>query len=226
MSNLIPVEINDQLQQEVSARKLHEGLGMSRDFTNWFKYQAEKLNLREGSDFTPILAESTGGRPSIDFKVPIDIAKHICMISGGELAHQIREHFIQAERAWNSPEQVMARAVQIANQRINNLQLIIEEQKPKAEAFDTFMDGANNQKMNIVAKSLNIGRNKLFQYLRDKHILMADNTPYQEYIDRGYFVVKQKPITMGDETINKPQTFVTPKGVEYIRRILGERKAG
>lgn len=106
------------------------------------------------------------------------------------------------------------------------LALQIEEQKPKAEAFDTFMDGANNQKMNIVAKSLNIGRNKLFQYLRDKHILMADNTPYQEYIDRGYFVVKQKPITMGDETINKPQTFVTPKGVEYIRRILGERKAG
>lgn len=105
-----------------------------------------------------------------------------------------------------------------------------EEQKlkmlPKADAFDQFMDGTNNQKMNTVAKTLSIGRNKLFAILRERRILMADNTPFQEYIDRGYFVVKQKPITMGDETINKPQTFVTPKGVEYIRRILNEKKAG
>lgn len=105
-----------------------------------------------------------------------------------------------------------------------------EEQKlrmlPKAQAFDQFMDGSNNQKMNDVAKTLGIGRNKLFEFLRENHVLMHDNTPYQWHIDCDRFVVKQKPITMGEETINKPQTFVTPKGVEYIRRILNEKKAG
>jgi anti-repressor protein len=103
-----------------------------------------------------------------------------------------------------------------------------ENQKllPKAEAFDQFMDGSNNQKMNVVAKTLGIGRNKLFELLRERRILMSDNTPYQEFVDRGYFVVKQKPIVMGEQSINKPQTFVTPKGVEYIRRLLNEQKAG
>lgn len=103
-----------------------------------------------------------------------------------------------------------------------------ENQKllPKAEAFDQFMDGSNNQKMNDVAKTLGIGRNKLFEFLRENHVLMNNNTPYQWHIDCGRFVVKQKPITMGEETINKPQTFVTPKGVEYIRRILSEKKVG
>ena len=156
----------------------------------------------------------------MDFKVTVDIAKHLCMISGGEKAHQIREYFIQVERAWNSPEQVMARAIQIAQKRIDNLQLLIEQQTPKVEAFDTFMDAGNNQTMNTVAKSLGIGRNKLFESLRQQKVLMTNNTPYQEHIDSGRFVVRQKPITMGDVIIDKPQTFVTAKGVMYIQRLL------
>ena len=93
---------------------MHENLGIKKDFTDWFKYQIEKLELREGFEFTPILGKTSeqGGRPATDFAVPLDIAKHICMISGGENAYKIREYFIQVERAWNSPEQVMARAIQ------------------------------------------------------------------------------------------------------------------
>ncbi|SHN77589.1 phage antirepressor KilAC domain-containing protein [Desulfitobacterium chlororespirans] len=226
MSNLIPIEINDQLQQEVSARKLHEGLGMNRDFTNWFKYQAEKLSLREGADFTPILAESTGGRPSIDYKVPIDIAKHICMISGGELAHQIREHFIQAERAWNSPEQVMARAVQIANQRINSLQLIIEEQKPKvifAEALET---SGNSILIGELAKILRqngieIGQNRLFEKLREEGYLIkrgeSYNQPTQYSMEMGLFEIKKRTITNPDGSVRATTTTkVTGKGQIYF----------
>jgi Rha family phage regulatory protein len=97
-----------------------------------------------------------------------------------------------------------------------------ERQKllPKAEAFDTFLDGSNLQTMNDVAKCLKIGRNKLFALLRDKKILRTNNTPYQEYCDRGYFEVKEKPINMGGVVQNMLQTFVTAKGTDYISKLL------
>lgn len=104
------------------------------------------------------------------------------------------------------------------------LQKKIEEDQPKIEAHDRFISGSNHQKMADVAKVLGFGRNTLFKMLREAKILMANNTPYQRYIDQGYFVVKETPVTMGGETINKPQTYVTAKGVEWLARKLGQNK--
>jgi len=95
-----------------------------------------------------------------------------------------------------------------------------ERLKPKAEMHDMFLGGKNAQPVGVVAKSLDIGRNKLFEFLREKKILMANNVPYQRYIDAGYFRVIEKPIAMGGNTINKAQTLVTAKGVDYIGKLL------
>ncbi|NLZ52606.1 MAG: hypothetical protein GX892_05580 [Thermoanaerobacteraceae bacterium] len=227
MSNIIQIQTNDNMEQVVSARELHEKLGMQKDFTDWFKYQAAKIGLIEGKDFTTILGETSerGGRPSVDYLIPIDIAKHICMMSGGENAHAIRQYFIQVEKAWNSPEMVMSRALKLAEKKIANLEEERQKLLPKAEAYDTFMDGSNLQTMNDVAKCLGIGRNKLFKFLREHKIMRANNTPYQEYIDRGYFEVKEKPIQMGDSVINYAQTYVAAKGVDYIRKLLDRSKS-
>jgi len=91
---------------------------------------------------------------------------------------------------------------------------------PKAEKFDTFMTAINAQKMNDVAKSLGKGRNKFFAYLRGQGVLMRNNVPYQKYINAGYFEVKDKPILMGSIVVNKPQTFVTPKGISYLADLI------
>ena len=93
---------------------------------------------------------------------------------------------------------------------------------PKAEMHDLFLSADNCQSMNVVAKSLGTGRTRLFQFLRDKEILTTNNTPYQEYLHRGYFRVVEKPIVMGDQAINKPQTFVTAKGVDFIAKLKRE----
>ncbi|SEB15958.1 Phage antirepressor protein KilAC domain-containing protein [Thalassobacillus cyri] len=106
-----------------------------------------------------------------------------------------------------------------------DLQEEAERNRPKVEAHDRFISGENYQTMSIAAKSLGTGRNKLFKFLKQKKILMSNNTPYQTYIDRGYFVVKEKPIQMGGQVINKPQTYVTPKGVDYLDRLL-QQEAG
>ena len=224
MNSLVKIEVNDNYEQLVSARELHQKLGIAKDFTSWFKQQAERLNLQENRDYSllTLSGEQTGsgGHNKVDFLVPIDIGKHLCMISGGETAWKIRDYFIQVERAWNSPEQVMARAIQFANRKILSLQGQVEELLPKAEMHDMFLTGKNAQSMGVAAKSLGIGRNRLFEILRGRKILMASNVPYQEYIERGYFRVVEKPITMGSNTINKPQTLVTSKGIDYIGRLL------
>jgi prophage antirepressor-like protein len=99
-----------------------------------------------------------------------------------------------------------------------------ERQKllPKADQFDKFISGTNYQDMNTAAKALGWGRNKLFAELRRRGILMSGNRPYQRYIDRGYFVVKEKPIQMGDQVINKVQTYVTAKGLSWLEMVLSE----
>ncbi|MDI6742181.1 MAG: phage antirepressor [Smithella sp.] len=91
---------------------------------------------------------------------------------------------------------------------------------PKAKAHDHFLAATNAQTMNVAAKSLGIGRNKLFEFLRARKLLMRNNIPYQEYLGRGYFEVIEKTIDMGTGVINKPQTLVTAKGIDYIGRLL------
>lgn len=111
------------------------------------------------------------------------------------------------------------------NRHIEKLESTIQEQTPKVESFEMFMDGSNHQKMNQVAKSLGIGRNKLFAYLRKKKILMLDNTPYQRFIDNGYFKVKEKSIDKGNFKKNVTQTYVTAKGINYISKILNKKES-
>lgn len=218
MSNIIKIQTTDNMEQVVSARELHEKLNIEKHFSQWWAYQTKRLGLIEGKDFLTTLLESQGGRPGTDYLVPLDIAKHLCMISGGERAHIIRQYFIEVEKAWNSPEMVMSRALKLAERKIMSL-------LPKAEQFDKFISGENYQDMNTTAKVLGWGRNMLFAELRQRKILMSDNRPYQRYIDVGYFVVKEKPIQMGRQVINKPQTYVTAKGVSWLEKLLSKEGA-
>jgi len=96
-----------------------------------------------------------------------------------------------------------------------------ERLRPKAEAHDVFLMGVNSQAMDKVSKSLNgIGRNKLFAFLKANKILRYDNTPYQKYIDAGYFKIRQTSTTRGDKVFNVSQTLVTAKGHDFIYRLL------
>jgi len=124
------------------------------------------------------------------------------------------------EKVLLNPDTIIQLATALKEERQRRLAL-----EPKAEAYDAFMDGSNLQTMNDVAKCLGIGRNKLFKFLREEKIMRANNTPYQEYIDRGYFEVKEKPIQMGDSVINYAQTYVAAKGVDYIRKLLDRSRS-
>ena len=104
------------------------------------------------------------------------------------------------------------------------------EDKPKVEFYEAVANSKTAIPMDQVAKVLNmqgIGRNKLFDVLRNQKILQKNNIPYQKYVDCGYFrVVESKYTKPNGETCISIKTLVYQKGVDYIRRILQGKESG
>lgn len=179
---------------------------------------------------TGTLVNNGAFRELDDYRITVDMAKQFCMMSRTEKGKSIRQYFIDLEKVWNTPEQVMSRALRMADQTIANLQnqamqLMVEnkEMKPKAEFFDAVAESRDAIQMGDVAKVLDmgIGRNSLFKFLRDKGVLMKDNIPYQEYQDRGYFRVIEQRYTKQDGSVGiNIKTLVYQKGVDYIRKLV------
>lgn len=97
-----------------------------------------------------------------------------------------------------------------------------QELLPKAEFFDAVTDSKTAVSIGDAAKVLDagIGQNKLFAWLRDRNILKGDNTPYQKYIDNGYFRVVEQKYQVNGETRISIKTLVFQKGIDYIRKQL------
>ena len=107
----------------------------------------------------------------------------------------------------------------------------IDADKPLVEFATSVMGSKNAIDMNSMAKlaaneGIPIGQKRLFAWLRKRRILMANNLPYQEYIDRGYFCVREKVFQLPDGCKTYRQTLVTGKGQEFIIRRLGEEYEG
>ena len=114
------------------------------------------------------------------------------------------------------------RALADETEKIEALKKQNQLMQPKAEFFDAVTDSKTAIPIGDVAKILDIGigRNKLFEFLRDKNILTSDNRPYQRYIDAGYFrVIEQKYEVNGEVRINI-KTLVFQKGIDWIRKQL------
>lgn len=234
MNEILKVD-NDTMT--VSARELHEALDIKYDFKRWVESNFKSFVM--GEDFNPhmdVKVQFEGNRQVHrsyqDYQLSIDMAKHLCLMSQTDKGKMCRQYLIDLEKAWNTPEQVMARALKIADETIAKLQsdnrVLIEDNermKPKAEFFDAVTDSKDAIPMADVAKVLDmgIGRNKLFEFLRNNKILMADNKPYQKYVDAGYFrVIEQKYDKGYGETGINIKTLVFQKGVDYIRKRLSE----
>ena len=131
------------------------------------------------------------------------------------------EAFNQMEAGLNTPERIMARALKIADQTIHSLETRIEEQKPLVEFAEHVSQSAETVDMGEMAKlataeGINIGRNRLIDWMKSKKFLMSTRAPYQQYVDAGYMKLVDVPknTSYGVQTFQK--TVFTGKGQIWI----------
>jgi len=115
MNEIIRIDYENE-NPTVSGRELHAVLGVATQYKDWFPRMCE-YGFIEGRDFSSILSESTGGRPSTDHALSVPMAKELCMLQRNDQGKKFRQYFISVEDAWNSPDKVMERALQIAHRR-------------------------------------------------------------------------------------------------------------
>ena len=103
-------------------------------------------------------------------------------------------------------------------------QKIIDDQ-PKVDFAEHVSDASNAISFRDFAKLLcnekiNIGQNRLFDWMRVNKYILKDNTPYQEYIDKGYFKVMEQTFQTAYGKQTSVKTLVTGKGQIYFTEKL------
>lgn len=214
----ITVQWDDDIPY-ISARELHEALQIKTRFNDWF-LRMIAYGFDEGKDFYSKMSKTSivGGRPATDYQISVDMAKEICMIQRTNLGKQYREYFLELEKKWNSPEQVMARALQYSHQKIQQLEVLVNDFQHQQ---DTFFATDSLRSMSTASKEIGVmGRNKLYAFLRKRGIMYYDNgvnVPYQQFVNQGYFRIKER---LGRDGRYHPTTMATTKGMDFIRKVL------
>nr|DAF24957.1 MAG TPA: KilAC domain protein [Caudoviricetes sp.]DAF26348.1 MAG TPA: KilAC domain protein [Caudoviricetes sp.] len=245
------LKINYEAEQPtVSARDLHEALEINTRFNDWFSRMAE-YGFENGVDFNLLKNEKVRlegnrevKRDIMDYQISVDMAKQICMIQRSEKGKQYRQYFIDLEKAWNTPEQVMARALKLADRTIDNLKednkkLIEDNERMRPKEIFADAVSASNSSILIgdLAKLLrqngvDTGQKRLFEQLRNEGYLMktgsSRNMPKQKYVENGFFQIKETVISNPDGSVRMTKTTkVTGKGQQYfLNKYLGTEEAG
>ena len=228
INELIKVTKDDRGRATISAQELYLFLGMApSQWSRWSKKNIENNEfVNRGEDWEGFDIKSNGNK-SRDYEITLDFAKRISMMAKTERGEQARSYFIECEKKAQSNQVAIPQTLSEALMLAANLakegelqKLQITELQPKAEYYDTVANTSNTFDLACVAKNLDLpfGRNILFEKLRQHGILNKENIPYQNYVDAGYFKVKQMNfVDKKDRVYIKFQTRVTDKGLKWLK---------
>ncbi len=240
MNGIITVNADTQT---VSARELHERLNIRTAFKDWFPRMCE-YGFEEGKDFCSKLSKTDqgSGRPAKDADISLDMAKQICMIQRTPEGKHCRQYLIDLEKVWNTPEQIMARALKIADRQIQSLKARnnvlegdVNRMKPKEIFADAVASSHSSILIGELAKILrqngiNTGEKRLFVWLRQQGYLVRRkgtdyNMPTQRSMEMMLFEVRERVVNNPDGSTRVTKTtVVTGKGQQYfINRFLQEQ---
>lgn len=238
MRDLIKIEVNENQEPIVNGRELHEILGVETPYRIWFPRMCE-YGFIEGTDYIEFEDKADVQNCTRDYiqknhAIKLDMAKEIAMIQRNERGKEVRKYFIQVEKDFNSPEKIMARALKIAENKLDILQLenteqkkLLEEQKPKVLFADSVQTSKTSVLIGELAKIIkqnghDIGQNRLFEWLRCNNYLISRrgtdyNMPTQKSMELGLFEIKETSISHSDGHISISKTpKVTGKGQVYF----------
>lgn len=233
MTELIKVTYDND-RPVVSARELHDFLEVETPYRIWFP-RMQEYGFTEGSDFNPyknvrvqMEGNRTVNREVDDAALTIDMAKEICMIQRSEKGKQARQYFIQLEKDWNSPEKVMARALDIAHRELNtlkaaNAELTVQNaiMQPKADYFDELVDRNLLTSFRDTAKQLGVSQNAFIGFLKERKYIYRDQKgKLMPYADKNNGLFEVKECFNNKTEWSGVQTMVTPKGRETFRLLL------
>lgn len=237
MNELININYSSD-RPTVLGRELHDMLEVKTPYAKWLSRMCE-YGFTEGADYVTVdkkVLRADGVKmpqTQADHQLTIPMAKEICMLQRTERGKECRQYFIQVEEAWNSPDAIMQRALQIANSRLEKLKgenvalqaansdLAVKNQimQPKADYFDELVDRNLLTNFRDTAKQLGVKQNVFVKFLLDRKYLYRDKhgnlKPYAAHATNGLFEVR--------ESVNEKtgwagtQTLVTPKGRETFR---------
>jgi len=229
MNELIRIEEKDG-KQTVSARELHEFLEVKSQFRDWIANRIEKYGFIEGTDFVKV-AKILAGQNANEYHISIDMAKELSMVENNGKGQEARRYFIECERKLKTPKTLKERAaelIQALSCRVEELEVKVEEDRPKVEMFERAMKAEGSHLIRDAAKIIGVkdfGEKHLFAFLREKHVLLKDNTPYQEYKNSGFFDVRE---TLFEDGKGKQRirttTRVTHAGLSFIITLM--KRAG
>ena len=115
MNELIKVHYDNADRPTVSGRELYDALEVKTAYKDWFPRMCE-YGFSEGKDYCSFLSDRSdgkAGKPRTDRQITIPMAKELCMLQRTEKGKQMRQYFIAVEEQWNSPDAIMARALQL-----------------------------------------------------------------------------------------------------------------
>ena len=236
--DLIKVMVKND-QQLVSARDLYHGLELKIRFSLWVSKNFHEFE--EGEDFTSVSRDTevknNGGiqiRELQDYALTLDMAKQLCMMSHTELGQKYRKYFIELERKWNDPQEVVKRGYAILQNENTQLKIEVKRMKPKALFADAVSDSESTILVGELAKILKqngveIGAIRLFEWLRENGYLINRkgsewNMPTQKSMELGLFEIKETTTVSADGDVKVHKTpKVTGKGQQYfINKFLKE----
>jgi len=241
MNDLIKVNYEKSEQPTVSGRDLHAALEVQTPYHKWFPRMCE-YGFAESNDYSVtdiFVPNSNGGRQTqIDHQLTIPMAKEICMLQRSEKGRQFRQYFIEIENRWNTPEAVMARALQFANQQLDkikqqNLQLEqtvavqtqqITEMRPKASYYDIVLSCPDLMSITKIAKDYGKTARWMNEWLHSNKVQFKQGNVwllYDKYAKNGYTNTKTQ--TFQDDsgkTHVSVHTYWTQKGRLFLYDLL------
>ena len=221
MEELIKVKTQGNTQV-VSARELHEKLGLTTRFSKWVDQNFK--DFIESVDFTSVttvtVVNNGAKRELQDYAITISMAKELCMMSHTELGKEYRKYFLKLERKWNDPKEVVKRGYAILQNE--NKQLKIENGilKPKAERYDRYLSNKGLITITEIAKEYGMSGRELNKFLHDKRIIFKKGDKwfvYQRYANDG--LVGYEIFMPEDREIRRTLKWTT-KGEQFIRSLL------
>lgn len=246
-AQLIPITKHDG-RDAVSLRDLHAFLDVGKDFTNWAKAMFE-YGFTEGTDYVEVFAgkgvNPSGGRPSRNWAVTLDMAKELSMIQRTERGKQARQYFIEVEKRARAAMPPVPRSLPEALRQFANeveaheaTKAVVAVLEPKAASWDSIVSSKGSWSYNDAAKvlceegAIQIGEKRLVRLLVAWGHLYRDHKGrphvYQRYLEQGLFAAKAR--TYEDKQTGEikessaPQVRITGKGLDMIRTRLIEQK--